>query len=200
MAANFGNYGKSIDDLVKVRNSFNIDDRTSSMDTKTIQPNYLFYGEFTGEPSINIKSNHIRSVRYEQHTFKQEGQYHGPGILNTFPVLDRQENGAYELSMVLEEDADGNVFSFIENLKTLIIKSDGVYNSIADIKKLNFELTVLYTKPFIITFTGIYFQKAEMNEYNYGDNEMKLYTITFAYDTYKVSYSPTSDVYFDFKK
>lgn len=157
---------------------------------KTILPTFTFEGNFleNGSPA-NFKAImpwHIRSVSYEQHTFKQEGQYHGPGILKTFPVLDRGEAGAYKLIIVFEEDREGTIINFIEYLKSKIINSDGIYNSLASIKNLSFELKIQSTPPRTLTFNEVYFLTAETNESSYESVDMKTYTINFAYDNYEI--------------
>lgn len=157
---------------------------------KTILPTFKFMGEFIDYNDIfgyvsNIKPWHILSVSYEQHTFKQEGQYHGPGILKTFPVLDRGEAGAYKLIVTMEEDNKGTIMAFIEYLKSKIINKDGVYNSIDKMKDLQFQLEVMTNPKYTIFFDELYFQSADSNEFSYG-GESKTYTINLAYDNYRV--------------
>jgi len=159
--------------------------------TKSILPNFSFIGLFYDNENpfgwSDIKPYHIRSVSYEQHTFKQEGQYHGPGILKTFPVLDRGEAGAYKLTIVFEEDKQGTILKFIEYLKRKIINTNGVYNPIAKMKDLIFELTILHQpKNIQIIFHELYFQTAESNEFSYADGDMKTYTVSLAYDNYQI--------------
>lgn len=157
------------------------------MQNKSVLPSYKFDGEFREGAKIfsQIEPWHIRSVTFEQHTFKHEGQYHGPGILNTFPVLDRAENGAYKLTIVMEEDEKGTIFEFIEYLKQKIIKSNGVYNSISEMKDLTFQIT-LHTMPYKrrILFENVYFQSAEGSESSYSSSEMKIYTLNLVYENY----------------
>lgn len=156
-------------------------------ESKTILRNLSFVGEFLGAKIIedNIKPYHIRSLSWENHTFKQEGQYHGPGILFTFPVLDRGETGAYTLRITMEEDRYGTVANFIEFLKALIINEFGVYRSVEDIKKsLKFRLTLLTFPEQVLEFGELYFLTAESTESSYGDTEIKTYTISFAYDNF----------------
>ena len=158
---------------------------------KSILPNFRFHGEFTSEEAIykgldNIKPWHIRSVSYENHSFKNEGQYHGPGILKTFPVLDREESGAYILSVTMEEDKESTIFTFIENLKAGIINSNGVYNTLFEIKSLQFVLTILSVPNYKITFEELYFLSSEQSEFSYTDSDIKTYTIKFAYDNFKI--------------
>ena len=164
---------------------FEIDDFRKS---KSVIPNFKFQGAFTNSANVqyeDIKPWHIRSVSYEQHTFKQEGQYHGPGILKTFPVLERGENGAYILRVTFEEDAEGTILKFIEFVKRKVINENGVYNILSVIKDLNFELTLLHTpKKYELKFQNIYFLTAESSEYSYGDTDIKTYTVSFAYDNY----------------
>ncbi len=157
---------------------------------KTILPTFAFEGSFTDGTHKNgfseIKPYHIRSVSYEQHTFKQEGQYHGPGILKTFPVLDRGEAGAYKLTIVFEEDRTGTIINFIEYLKAKIINPDGIYNLISNIKDLSFELKIQSTPPRTLIFKEVYFLTAETNESSYESVDMKTYTVNLAYDNYEI--------------
>lgn len=161
-------------------------------DNKSILPNFRFIGEFTSTGNIykgleNINPWHIRSVSYENHTFKQEGQYHGPGILKTFPVLDRGENGAYLLRVTMEEDKESTILSFIENLKAGIINEDGIYNTIKEIKSLQFILTILTQPNYKLTFEELYFLTSEQSEFSYSDSDIKIHTITFAYDNFRIA-------------
>ena len=157
---------------------------------KSILPNFRFHGEFKkdyGNIEVpEIKPWHIRSVSYENHSFKNEGQYHGPGILKTFPVLDREESGAYILSVTMEEDKESTIFTFIENLKAGIINSNGVYNTLFEIKSLQFVLTILSVPNYKITFEELYFLSSEQSEFSYTDSDIKTYTIKFAYDNFKI--------------
>ena len=160
-------------------------------DTKSVLPNFRFIGEFQKtSPSIiaieDIKPWHIRSVSYENHTFKQEGQYHGPGILKTFPVLDRGEAGAYILRVTMEEDKASTILTFIEDLKSKIIDEYGVYKTILEIKALQFALTILSKPEYQLIFQELYFLTAESNEFSYNDSDIKTYTISFAYDNFTI--------------
>lgn len=157
---------------------------------KTILPTFTFEGYFLEEgndkPFKAITHYHIRSVSYEQHTFKQEGQYHGPGILKTFPVLDRGESGAYRLTIVFEEDREGTIINFIEYLKSKIIQPNGIYNSLASIKNLSFWLILDSTPKRVLQFQEMYFLTAETNDSSYESADMKTYTVNFAYDNYEI--------------
>jgi hypothetical protein len=157
---------------------------------KTILPTFAFEGHFLeagdDKPFIAITPYHIRSVSYEQHTFKQEGQYHGPGILKTFPVLDRGEAGAYKLTVVFEEDREGTIINFIEYLKSKIINEEGIYNSIKSIKNLSFQLEIHSTPSRTLWFREMYFLTAETNDSSYDNSDMKIYTVNFAYDNYEI--------------
>jgi len=155
---------------------------------KSVLPTFKFEGTFIDKnipTTALLKSYHIRSVSYEQHTFKQEGQYHGPGILKTFPVLDRGEGaGAYRLSLVLEEDSHATVQKFIEYLKKKIINSNGLYNTIDAMKSMEFDLKIFTTPSYTIKFQEVYFQTAEANDFSYAETDMKAYTVILAYDNY----------------
>lgn len=165
--------------------SFNI---TGAMGSKTILPSYKFVGEFTqGVEDGIIKDYHIKSVSFEQHTFKHEGQYHGPGILKTFPVMDRSESGAYKLTIVLEEDESGTVFNFIEYLKEKIITAKGIYNKIDDIKNLIFKLTIMTNPERIITFKNVYFQSADASTFSYDSSDIRTYTLNLVYENYEIN-------------
>lgn len=157
---------------------------------KSVVPVYKFTGDFEGDEQarLNIVDFHIVSVSYEHLTFKQDGVYHGPGILKTFPVLDRGESGAYKLTVTFEEDSKGTIFKFIQYLQALIIGQNGVYEPYENVKKLQFNLRIFTNPQTVITFKELYFQGAEGNEHSYGGADAKTYTITFAYDYYTVEY------------
>jgi hypothetical protein len=42
----------------------------------------------------------------------------------------------------------------------------------------------------MIYFEELYFLTAESNEFSYGDTEIKTYTVSFAYDNYKIDDKP----------
>jgi hypothetical protein len=168
--------------------------------SKSVLPSFKFQGTFgkmtpnksggaaTSAGDIDdIKPYHIRSVKFDQHAFKGEGQYHGPGIPYSWPVLDKSE-GPYNLNISFEEDRDGTILKFIEYCKQLIIKPNGVYQPLSIIKgSLEFKLIIDTIKQITVRFPGIYFLSSGTSDFSYAGDDMKVYEVVFGYDSYEIT-------------
>jgi len=161
--------------------------------TKSILPNYRFYVTIIDIPNEDkpkipiIQPQHDISVYIPDYDFKKETQKYGP-LAKSFPILDYD---GLELSMVLEEDEFGTIGSLVNELKSRIVRRDGLYipPALNTIDRIIVEVENDRELPVAVyTYRDCFFLKADQTEYNYGGNESVKYTITLNANYYSVKF------------